>query len=555
MRACALLLTLLFAGNARAETIVVNLTSDEPDADPNDGTADTDVATDGLQVTLRSAIEHANAHAGPDDILFSEDLGDQPVVDATALPPITEAVTVDGSVQGSRAQVDASLVIRAPQVSLANMVLANGEADALLVENGGGVTLSSVDLVGAAGWGVRSAGDLDFDACRISTNQAGGILALGAVDGESLVVESNGGPGVVARQSIRMTSSQVRSNGGPGLYTPGPVALEGENAISGNIGYGVWTAADVASRGVLEIQDNASWGVFAAAEVVLEGEAVISNDGHGRMMVVPEEITMDPVLTTVTGDDVRGGGVVSLIGGITGGAVTANDNAGPALLAEGGVALGRVTLLRNDGPGLQTLGDAAFDGGRVADNFGIGIAAAGAVTSRQTVRLERNASAAVVGTAVSLGVPDGERSTVAENGRGERATVAMLGDSPVLTATEPRTTAIVATQLVGIAIDVAMNGGDGIDAADVSLTDAAVTDNFGAGLRASGKVTLVRTLLCDNAKGDLIAGEDVTLTESAACDQRRTRTRDTGGCGCSAAEEVPSHWTLLLPLLWLLRRD
>lgn len=556
MRSGALLLTLLFAANARAETIVVNLTTDAPDADPNDGTADTDLSTDGLQVTLRSALQHANAHAGRDEIRFSEDLGAAPVVTPAALPAITEDITVDGSVPGGRVELGAGLVLRAPEVSISNLMLSDAPEDALVAEVPGALTLSSVDVVGATGWAVKSAGDLDLTDCLISTNGSGGLLALGAVTGTGLAVESNGGPGVVAKAGIGVEGSQIRGNGGPGLYTSGPVTLEGDTVVNGNVGYGIWAGKEVTAGGSLEIQDNASWGIRAGLDVDLGPSAVVSNDGHGSSMQIPEgEIALDLTFATRDGEEVRGGGVVSLDGRVSGGQVVANDNAGPALLAAGDVLLGPVTLLRNDGPGIQSLGTVSFDGGQVEANLGIGVTAAGDVTSSRAVQMERNASAAVSGAVVTVGSSE-MRSTIAENGRGERVTFAMLDEAPILLDAEPRTTAVVATSFTGVFIDVVKSGGDGISAGDVSLTDAGITDNLGAGVRASGRVTLVRTLLCDNAKGDLVGGQDVTLTESAACDQRSGRVRAPGGCGCDATGAGAPPWGLVwfLPLLRLLRR-
>ncbi|MCB1120422.1 MAG: hypothetical protein KJT03_02640 [Verrucomicrobiae bacterium] len=52
------------------EPIVVNVTSDDRDADPEDGVIDVDLDTEGEQVSLRAAIEYANEQEGLDRIEF-----------------------------------------------------------------------------------------------------------------------------------------------------------------------------------------------------------------------------------------------------------------------------------------------------------------------------------------------------------------------------------------------------------------------------------------------------------------------------------------------------
>lgn len=98
---------------ASAETItalVVNSTGDQSDADPDDDVADVDKKKPGQQVTLRAAIEFANARAGKDIITFDipeeknvfED-GVPTIKPKSPLPLILDALTIDGRSQDANA--------------------------------------------------------------------------------------------------------------------------------------------------------------------------------------------------------------------------------------------------------------------------------------------------------------------------------------------------------------------------------------------------------------------------------------------------------------------
>jgi hypothetical protein len=81
-----------------ATTFTVNLTGDQPDFSGSDGRCDTDSsAFNGTQCTLRAAIQQANATPGADSINFNiPGIGVKTIFPASALPDITEAVTING---------------------------------------------------------------------------------------------------------------------------------------------------------------------------------------------------------------------------------------------------------------------------------------------------------------------------------------------------------------------------------------------------------------------------------------------------------------------------
>ena len=81
-------------------SIVVNITSDEPDADLTDTLCDADLMMAGKQCSLRAAIQNANRQAGFDIITFNIPGGGvQTISPASPLPAITDKVNINGTSQ------------------------------------------------------------------------------------------------------------------------------------------------------------------------------------------------------------------------------------------------------------------------------------------------------------------------------------------------------------------------------------------------------------------------------------------------------------------------
>ncbi len=83
-----------------SQGIVVNVTTDDPDANVSDGVCDTDLSTPGSQCSLRAAIQEANARAGKDIINFAiPGSGLHTILPLTPLPSITGQVLINGASQ------------------------------------------------------------------------------------------------------------------------------------------------------------------------------------------------------------------------------------------------------------------------------------------------------------------------------------------------------------------------------------------------------------------------------------------------------------------------
>ena len=82
------------------EPIIVNIDTDEPDANTADGVCDTDTNISGLQCSLRAAIQEANARPGYNIVDFAiPGAGIHTISPATDLPAITGAALIDGTTQ------------------------------------------------------------------------------------------------------------------------------------------------------------------------------------------------------------------------------------------------------------------------------------------------------------------------------------------------------------------------------------------------------------------------------------------------------------------------
>lgn len=83
-----------------ALAIKVNVSTDQPDENPNDSLCDVDTSNEGLQCSLRAAIQEAEARAGYQRIIFEiPGAGPHTISPATFLPTITQPVDIDATTQ------------------------------------------------------------------------------------------------------------------------------------------------------------------------------------------------------------------------------------------------------------------------------------------------------------------------------------------------------------------------------------------------------------------------------------------------------------------------
>src|SRR5918998_6971478 len=94
------------ASPAWAATFIVNRTADTPDANLANAACDVNASQQGNQCTLRAAIQEANDTNGADEIRFNivSAAAVKTIFPTSALPTITEAVTINGYTQTGASQ-------------------------------------------------------------------------------------------------------------------------------------------------------------------------------------------------------------------------------------------------------------------------------------------------------------------------------------------------------------------------------------------------------------------------------------------------------------------
>jgi hypothetical protein len=218
-----------------SSTFTVNSSADSGDSSPGDGTCRT--AASATECTLRAAMEEANALAGSQTILFNLPDGDTVIYPATALPEITEAVTIDGTSQptfdGGKpvVRVDGSHAGSAPPVS-GFKITADVHA-----------TIQGLQIMRFSNPGIENYGNLTLDHLEIAANQSGGIYSFKPSDGINITLNNstvfeNIGPGVSGTNTHftmdyvtmnRNTEGGLRAAGGSLVLDHGGVA---DNAVA-----------------------------------------------------------------------------------------------------------------------------------------------------------------------------------------------------------------------------------------------------------------------------------------------------------------------------------
>jgi uncharacterized repeat protein (TIGR01451 family) len=371
-------------GPAYAAAFVVGSNADGSDATPGDGLC----ATATGACTLRAAIEESNALAGADVITFAASV--TRIRPGSALPAITDGVTIDGSVaspvppnfpvpgveldgslagmanglriQGSMTQIRGlainrftldGVVVQADDVQVAGSFVGTDLAGMTALGNGG----VGIHAIGATGVTVGGSNFL-LDQTIVSGNARGIVIEGGgsstitsALVGTDVTTEGdlgNLGDGVTVldHQTTAINANQVSGNGGIGILIQNAdhVTLNG-NAVGidlNGVGVALPNASGIELRG----------GTGVSEIVALVGNRIATNLGVGVRI----------------GDTNPGPGV-----GVSGLTMTGNrigtDGSGQANLGNGGDGIHFVDG-ENDG---ALIGGNAGQGNRIAFNGGAGI--------------------------------------------------------------------------------------------------------------------------------------------------------------------------------------
>jgi CSLREA domain-containing protein len=210
--------------------LVVTTTADEDDGSPDPSL--------GTGTSLREAINFANANPGADTITFKLPSGQQAINLLSALPDLTDDVTITGpgaklltiSAQGSVGNYAVFTIDANNAVTLFGMTISNG--DALYgggILNNGSLELASSTVssntAGVFGGGIYSNGTLDIVDSTISNNSAeesgaGGIFVTGGaanitnstISGNSTDPGAVGGGLEIYNATLTLTNCTITNN-------------------------------------------------------------------------------------------------------------------------------------------------------------------------------------------------------------------------------------------------------------------------------------------------------------------------------------------------------
>lgn len=303
-------LVLFFTASARAATFVVNSIGDGADANLADNLCETATAD---ECTLRAAIGQANQTAGIDVINFSIPPFNgavKTIAPASALPDITEAVTIDGYTQTGASVNTAATSDNAVVLIELNGINAGSGANGLtLVGNDStisglainrfgrvGISLSGGDnnvitgnFIGTDASGLIDLGNGSVGIYGEFASQSNGNLIGGITPADRNVVSGNGNAGILFE--FQAVSNVVRGNF-VGLAADGATVLANNGS---GIGFGSFTGGtiiggddddDGAADGIVNsrnyISGNTGSGVFLGSGVTVLGN-YIGTDATGTL--------------------------------------------------------------------------------------------------------------------------------------------------------------------------------------------------------------------------------------------------------------------------------
>jgi hypothetical protein len=451
----------LAAKPVHAATFTVNSTGDAGDVTVLDNVCDSD-PTATVTCTLRAAIQQSNATATVDDTInfgIGADGGVKTISPASALPRVTDKVTIDGYTQpGASRRTSTGGAALKIELSGAGAGFASG----LTLDTGaGGTTIRGlvINRFGATGVvvladntvvegnyiGTNVSGDADFGngitgvsigssgnlvggtsigaKNVVSGNNDNGVVINGAtaagtdasnnrIEGNFIGTDANGTAAIRNGQGVNITSASGNFVGG--------TAVGAGNLISGNTERGVLLAGDAANN---VVQSNfIGTNVFGSASLfngeqgveVFEGSNNVIGGTTSRTGNIISGNGGEGVLLNLaaTGNRVQG----NLIGtGQNGASALGNSEGvvvrGPDNLVGGTENLARNVISANNGSGVAILGTAA-NGNTVQGNR-IGTDASGTADLGNTfngVKVDDGSNNTIGGTASGAG------NTISGNG-------------------------------------------------------------------------------------------------------------------------------------------
>ena len=326
--------------------LVVNTNGDEADPTSGDGNPDVDPSKDGMQITLRSALQYANDHPGVDTITFNI-LGNLTISPDSPLPSIADAVIIDGNSQpgividGKNAGANANgLTITAANSTIRGLAINNFQGAGISIEGSGG-NLIEYNRIGT-----------NFQVNQDLGNSGNGITILSANNSiQSNFISGNESSGVAILGSSS-TNNRIENNligtDGNGISALGNT-LNGiyigdgndnivkNNLISGNKDDGI----DIRNSSNNTIQKNRIGTDFNGSQDLGNGERGINIEGSNNTIGGQDAGTEGNTIAFNKGTNEKGG--VAITSGtenaILGNSIFKNEGLGIDLIDSKGYGL------------------------------------------------------------------------------------------------------------------------------------------------------------------------------------------------------------------------
>ena len=451
--------------------------------------ADTD---DGIcnaaNCTLREAINAANASPGADTIRFSIGSGSRTIALASALPAITDPVTIDGTTQPGFAG--------SPLIEL-NGAAAGTGASGLHITAGSSVVASLVinrfvpgfPILGGNGIFIETGGGNVVRGCYIGTNVSG-TAALG--NGGDGILISNSADNLIGRTDVSQRINVISGNGqhgveiatgsadgntiagnrigtnaaGTAALPNGAVGIDisagsnnvvgsdlpGDTLVSGNVGDGISLSSGISGT----VVKNCWVGINAG------GTAALGNGGQGIDLGGVNGVTIGPG-NVASGNALSG---ILLISGSSGNTVAGNfvgtNPAGTAAignLANGIIVSGASSNGNTIGPGNVVSGNAT-NGVRLRTGT------TGNVVKGNFVGVNAAVTAALANTLEGIQINDGAHDNTIGGGGPDRNVISGNGDNGVLLLDATTTGNLLQGNFIGVNAAASApipNAGNGVD--------------------------------------------------------------------------------------------
>ena len=243
-----------------AQTFTVTSIADAPDTTPGDGICSARLVTGApVGCTLRAAIQEANANAGKDTIIFNIGSGAQIINLFSALPNITEAVTIDGLPQLGAPASQAITVISVGQFCARGFEIQSGNStirgltitgfcsSGIVLRTGGNNSITGNTIVSNGAYGIEL---IDSSANTIGGTSAAARNVISSNNYGGISVSNSGSTlNTIAGNYIGTDSTGTKA-GGNGFdggililtannNTIGGTTVGSRNVISGNQGGGI----------------------------------------------------------------------------------------------------------------------------------------------------------------------------------------------------------------------------------------------------------------------------------------------------------------------------